>query len=388
MAEGSTRKHRRRPRGEGSIYETAGGRWRGAVVITDPATGLRERRVVSGTSYEQARDRLADLKRDVSSGVGAKGGSRTVAAYVGGWLPALELRVRPATIRGHEQHLKDYILPALGALKLREITPIHVERMMATMLAKGRSPSTARAVRTTLGLVLHDAQRDGLLARNVASLARAPRVERHEMHVLSADETRKLIEGTAEDEFGPLYALAATTGLREGEILGLAWPDVEGLDGPVATLTVRHAMARQRDGSYSLAQPKTSRSRRTIELSASTVRALRHQRSRQNADRLASGQLWQDRDGLVFTDEIGRPLRPWVVSKSFSVALLRLGLPHVRLHDLRHGAASLLLSQGVPLKLVSEQLGHSTLAITADVYSHVDREMKHEVAAALDRALS
>jgi len=388
MAEGS-RKPRRRVRGEGSIYETASGRWRGAVVVVDPTTGLRDRRVVSAPTFELARDRLNALRRDIADGVGAKGSAKTLAAYTEGtWLPGLRLRVRPSTARAHEQHLTAHILPALGQAKLRAITPSAVEHLMGQMQARGLSPSTARAIRTTLGQILHDAQRDGLIVRNAASLARPPRVERHELRILTADQTRQMIDGTADDRLGPLFCVAATTGLRLGEILGLEWPDVD-LEGAQPTLTVRRSLAKGNGrNTYVLAEPKTARSRRTLELGATAARALRRQKARQAADQLAIGpDIWQNVDHLVFTDAAGRPLAPWDASKGFGAALKRLGLPHVRFHDLRHGAASLLLAQGVPLRLVSEQLGHSSIAITGDVYSHIDREQKRAAADALERAI-
>jgi len=384
MAERST-KHRRRARGEGSIYETANGRWRGAVIVTDPATGLRDRRVVSAPTFELARDRLADLKRDVANGVAAKGSSRTLAAYANEtWLPGLRLRVRPSTTRAHEQHLKDYVLPALGALKLREITPSAVERLMGTMLAKGRSGSTARAVRTTLGQVLHDAQRDGLIARNVASLARPPRVERRELRILTADETRQVLDGTAGDTMGPLFAVAATTGLRLGELLGLAWPDLE-LEGATPTLTVRRSLARAAGRNlYALAEPKTNRSRRTIELGSTAARALRRRKARQAAEQLAAGPaLWQNVDSLVFTDEIGRPLHPWLVSREFAVALKRLGLPHVRFHDLRHTHVAHLIAAGEQPLLIARRLGHASAAFTQDRYGHLFEEAGSQAAGAV-----
>jgi integrase len=400
MAERSTKVRTRKEispgairRGEGSIYQTTDAqgrvRYRGAVVVRDPATGLKARRVVSAPTFELAEDRLAKLKNAIASGAGAKGSSKTLSTFVEQtWLPDVGLRVRPSTAQAHAQHFRDYIQPALGALRLREIAPSAVERLMASMLRQGKSASTAKAVRTTLGQILHDAQRDGLVLRNAASLARPPRVERHELRILTAEETRKLLDGTADDPLGPLYATAATTGLRLGELLGLSWPDVE-LDGPRPSLTVRRSLAKaEAKNAYTLAEPKTNRSRRTIELGSTVVRALKRQKARQAADKLAIGpDLWQNVDQLIFTDEAGRPLHPWAVSKGFAAALERLGLPHVRFHDLRHGVASLLLAQGVPLRLVSEQLGHSSIAITGDIYSHIDREQKRAAADALERAI-
>jgi len=384
----ATTPRRRRPRGEGSIYRRTEGGWRGAIIVTDPDTGARVRRLVSGKTQAEVRDRLRDLRRQLEQGIVVKPGHpRTLAAYVAAWLPALRQRVRPATWRAHEQYLRGHVLPALGEATLAQLTPTAVERMTATMIGRALSPTTARGARTTLRLVLRDAERDGLITRNVAALARPPRMERHELGVLTVDETRRLLAGTETDPLGPLYAVAATTGLRQGELLGLAWADVDGLDGPSPALTVRRSLALAAKGRWALAEPKTARSRRTLELGSTAARAVRRQRTRQKEARLVAGDLWQDRDGLVFTDPIGRPLNGSNVTHAFQVALALLGLPRVRFHDLRHGAASLMLAQGVPLKLVSESLGHSSIAITADVYSHLDREQRRESSDAIERAL-
>ena len=385
MTEATTPK-RRRPRGEGSIYVGADGRARGAIVVVDPETGQKIRRVVSGKNKADVREKLAKLRKDLAAGVGVKpGGPKTLAAYAVTWLPALRQRVRPSTWRSHEQYLRLYVLPTIGEAPLAQLTPTSVERMTAGMIRRGLSPTTARGARTTLRMILRDAERDGIVARNVAALARPPRVERRELRVLTAGETRELLEGTVDDELGPLFAVAATTGMRQGETLGLRWEDVE-LSGSSPTLTVRRALARTEHG-FNLTEPKTSRSRRTIELAPAAVAAFRRQKIRQKEAKLAAGDLWQNAHNLVFTDEIGRPLDGSNVTKTFSATLDRLGLPHVRFHDLRHGAASMMLAQGVPLKVVSETLGHSGIAITADVYAHLSREQRREAADAIERAL-
>ncbi len=392
MAEATTAARRRRPRGDGSIYETASGRWRGAIVWEDPATGARRRHTVSGATFEAARDRMRELRRRLEDS-GRPTSRAPLASWLAGWLEAERARVRPATWRAAALHVRSYIAPAIGRLRLDQVRPSDVERMTAGLVARGLSGQTARHARATLRRALADAQRDGLVASNAAALSRPPRAERREVRVLTAGETRALLEGTAADALGPLYALAATTGLRQGELLGLSWADVDGLGdrparrggGPPA-LSVRRSLARAASG-WALAEPKTPRSRRTLELGPTAAAALRRQRARQAGARLAAGDLWQDREGLVFTDALGRPLSGVAVSKAFAAALARLGLPRVRFHDLRHGVASLLLAQGVPLKLVSEQLGHSTIAITADTYAHLDREQRRQAADALERAI-
>ena len=386
MTEPTTTPKRRRTRGDGALFQDTSGRWRGAIVVTDPDTGARVRRAVSGRTQAGVRDRLRELQRDLEQGIGVKSGQpKTLTAYVATWLPALRPRVRPSTWRSHEQYLRLYILPALGGLPLARLVPTSVERMTAAMIGRGLSPTTARGARTTLRMILRDAERDGIVARNVAALARPPRLVRHELRVLTAAETRQLLEGTVDDALGPLFAVAAVTGLRQGEVLGLRRQDVE-LTGPSPTLTVSRSLARTVDG-YELAEPKTARSRRTLDLAPVAVAALRRQRTRQKLARLAAADLWQDTRGLVFTDELGRALRGPNVTHTFSDTLARLGLPHVRFHDLRHGAASMLLAQGVTLKVVSETLGHSGIAVTADTYAHLTSEQRRGAADAIERAI-
>jgi integrase len=386
MAEATTKRSspRRRMRGEGSVYQSADGRWHGAMVTTEPATGARRRYAVSGSSQAVVRDKMAVLRTSLAT-TGRPTSRTSLADYLTTWIAAEQWRVRNSTWRGRELHVRSYIIPAIGKIPLADLRPSDVERLTDGIIASGRSGLTARHARTTLRRALADAERDGLINRNVASLSRPPRVERHAVTVLTADETRRLIDGAGEDEDGPLFVVAASTGLRQGELLGLAWDDVD-LEGFTPTLTVRRALVRTATGTE-LAEPKTARSRRTIELGPVTVRALRRRRTRQKESRLATGDLWQDRDGLVFTDPIGRRMAARHVAESFSLTLARLGLPHVRFHDLRHGYASLLLAQGVPLRLVSEQLGHSTLTITADIYTHLDREQRRQAADAIERAI-
>jgi integrase len=256
--------------------------------------------------------------------------------------------------------------------------------MQAHVMKGGRSARTARMARIVLASALGDAVRDGLVARNAAKLARPPRVERPELRVLGAEQVRRFLTFTADHPDGPLYALAVSSGLRQGELLGLSWTDV---DLEAGQLTVRRSLARNADGNFSLSAPKTQRSRRTIALPAVGVDALRRQRQRLEEMRGVAGSAWQDRDDLVFTDVVGRPLMGYNVTRDFSKSLEEAGLPHVRFHDLRHTMATLAIGSGASLRTVSDALGHSSITVTADVYAHVTPEMKREVAVAIGRAL-
>jgi len=371
--------HTRRSNGEGSVYRTAEGRWRASLILTHPDGDRRVRRVVSGRSRAEVVRKLDALKREARGGYVS---GELTGVYLARWIEGVRPRLRPATHREYSRHVRSYFTP-LADVPLTALTPGHVEGMLAGMLAAGLSPMTAAHARATLRRALHDAERDGLVSRNVAGLARPPRITRREMHPLTAAEVRDLIDATRQDEHGPLWALAVGSGLRLGELLGLRWED---FDPEARQLVVRRAMARASDGGWELAEPKTARSRRTVMLPAIARHALLRRRERQEADKQAAGTAWQDRIGMVFTDTVGRPLQPPNVSDEWRRTRRRLRIG-VRLHDLRHTAATLMLGAGAPLKVVSDALGHSTIAITADTYAHVTPELRREAADAMDRAL-
>lgn len=370
----------RRSRGEGMIYEAPDGRVRGSLLLPHPDGTKSVRRWVSGRTRAEVVRKLDDLRK--ASEVGYPTGEAT-AAYLARWIVTVRPRLRAATHREYARHVTAYWTPLIGPVELARLTPAHVERAMAALGERGLSSQTIRHARSTLRRALHDAERDGLVNRNVAALARPPALVRPEMRALTADEAGRLIAATADDPFGPLFALAIGSGLRLGEMLGLAWSDI---DLPGRSLTVRRSLSRAHAGGYELAEPKTKRSRRTVMLPAVALDALRRQKARQAVVRLAAGTAWQDGRGLVFTDDVGRSPAPETVSRAFRDAADRLGLP-VRLHDCRHTAASLMLAAGVPLKVVSEALGHSSIAITADTYSHVTPDLMRTAADAMDRAL-
>jgi integrase len=370
---------RRRSYGSGSVYRTADGRWRGATVVLDPATGKRTRRTVSGPTAAATRHELDKLRA-----TGNPSTSMRTADWLAAWLPTVRLRVAPSTFRGYESVVRAVQTSPIGNTPLGSLTPSAVERMTAAMVASGLSARTAGMARKILRLALRQAIRDGLVTRNVAAEARPPRIEPFAARTLTAAEARRLIETTVDDEFGPLWVLLLSTGLRQGEALGLAWTDV---DTSAGTLTVRRALAKGWDGKPALGAPKSDRSRRTIGLPVTAREALNRRKVRQDADLAAAGSAWQDRDGLVFTDAVGRPLMGRYVTPALRAALSRAGLPAIRCHDLRHTAATLQLAAGVPLAVISRTLGHSTIAVTADIYAAVTPDLRREAADAMDRAL-
>jgi integrase len=395
---GAKRKRsRRRSSGEGSVYPFDGA-WRGAVTWTD-SDGAQHKRTVRGATSSEARQRLDKLRAEFRLGtIAPPGQTLTVGEYLRTWLDRYRVVVRPGSWRGAESHVRVYLVPALGRIGLAKLTAPDVERALASFLVTGRpdrpakrtrgrqnkggiSAQTVSHIRATLRRALSDAVRDGLVVRNAGADARPPRVPHRAITYLSARDLHLLIDATADDPYGPIYALAASTGLRLGEVLALSWADVD--DG---NLTVRRSLSWTPTG-WALSEPKTARSRRTLLLPLVARRALETQRTRQAFARRAAGSAWQDRDGLVFTDAAGRPLRPEYVSRDFGPARDAAGVPRVRFHDLRHSAATALLAEGVPLAVISKWLGHAGIAITAAAYAAVVPELDRDARDAMDRAL-
>ncbi len=371
-------------RGRGSIYPISNGTWRGAAIVTDPSSGRRIRRYLSGPSADSVLAKMTDLQSEVARGVTSAGPKLKTGTYLARWIDGLGSTVRPATERGYRQHVEGYWIPLIGSVPLARLAPRDVEQAMATLTARGLSATTVRGARATLRRCLGRAIRDGLIARNPASLATPPRQPHREIEYLPIPAIRRVIEATAGDELGAAWTIALTTGVRLGELAALSWSDVGPDD---LTLTVRRALARDASGGWSLGETKTARSRRTVPLPAAARAALADQRGRQDAARARAGNAWQGRrDDLIFTDSLGRPIPPGTLSKAWRETADRLGVD-VPFRALRHSAATAWLTSGVPLVLVSEALGHTGVSITVAHYSAIAPELRQATASAMDRAL-
>lgn len=377
MAESSSRQRGRH--GDGTIYTTADGRLRAAITVPHALTGEPVRRYLSGRTDAEIKRKLKDARAER-----ATGRTPTVATWGERWLALVAQRVRPSTLNVYRVAIRRHVIPTLGRIELGRLRPSDVEGMTSRMIAAGSAASTAALARRVLVICLTDAARDGLIARNVAQLARAPRTAEPVRRALSGDEVRSFLAAVGDDPLGPLVALGIATGLRRGELLALRWSDV---DEAAGTLTVARSLSRAAGAGYAIADPKSRRAHRTIALPALARDALRRQAEAQARDREAAGTAWQDRAVYVFTDPIGRLLHPESVTSAWRALVARTGIGHLRLHDLRHTAATLSLSAGIPVQDVADMLGHSSASITLDVYSHAVAEGPRRVADAMDRAL-
>lgn len=234
-------------------------------------------------------------------------------------------------------------------------------------------------------MAIGDALRWQLVVRNVCDAVDPPRVPKKEMQALTGEQAQQFLEAAQGDSLEALYVLALTTGMRRGELLGLKWTD---LDLALGILQVKRTMSRLANKGFTVSEPKTAKSRRKIHLTQLAIEALKRHRIRQNEARLAAGPAW-DEQGWVFCNTIGRPLEAGnMLRRSFRPILIKAGLPMIRFHDLRHSAASLLLSLGVHAKIVQELLGHSQIGLTLDTYSHVLPSLQEEAVSRLNTLLS
>ncbi len=370
----------KRGNNEGSIRKRADGTWEARISLNGG-----KRVSLYGKTRKIVADKLAEALRDSNKGLPVTLHERTpLATYFDDWLVRTQPTIRASTHRRYRELLA-HTRPDIGTVALAKLTPAQLDRVYARLQApidgggEGLSPSTVRRVHTVMHKALKDAVLEGLVARNVADIARPPKNQDFEPQLWTLEQVRTFLHATAQDRLGPLYLLAALTGLRSGELLGLRWQDVD-LDAQV--LQVRVALAR--DGR--LAPPKTRAGRRRVELSRMAALALRRQRRQQAEERLALGPAWHESD-QVSTSTVGTLLDGVNTLKAFHRFLTKAELPRIRLHDLRHLQASLLLAAGVHPKVVSERLGHSRTAVTLDVYSHVMPSLQRDAADLLDRLL-
>lgn len=293
------------------------------------------------------------------------------------------VKVRPSTLDRYRQEVRLYIGPALGAVRLDQLTAAQVSRFYRDQLQR-LSPGSVRRLHALLRRSLTVAVRWQVIAWNPVSAVDPPSVETSEVHPFSVDEARRFVAAVSGDRLEARWLLAVVVGMRQGEVLGLSWEDVDLDQG---TARVRQALQYRSGSGLQLVPPKTMRSRRTVPLTDGLVEALKLRRKHQDADRGAAGEFWEEW-GLVFTTKVGTPFSPRNDYRGFRQILDGAGLRQVRLHDLRHTAASLMLTQGVPARVVMQTLGHSQIDITLNTYSHVSPELSRDAATRMQALFS
>lgn len=363
----------RRGRGEGTLRKRPDGRWEGRYWVEE-YPGWK-RKAVYGATRQEAQERLREAI--AANDGGLRPSRETIASYLTAWLDGARLTTRRRTYQSYAQMVRDHIVPHLGRTRLDRLQPQQVRQLYARLVEQGLSAKTVRNIHTCLHVALEQAVSDRVLASNPAHAVQPPRVPRAEMEHLTEDQTRRVLDAAAGDPYEALWVLAITTGMREGELAGLRWQAVD-LDR--ARLQVVAEVEGRTRAEARIAEVKTRRSRRQVELGTAAVSALHRHREHQ----VAAGIL---PTGFVFTCPDGRHLMGYQIYDRWTRLRARAGVPDIPFHSLRHTAATLLLIQGVHPKVVSEMLGHANVSITLDRYSHVVPTLHREAARAMDSLL-
>lgn len=371
----------RRDKGSGSISQRPNGRWRCQIPLPN-GRRVSHDCASKDEAVRWGRQQLAG----VDQGLDVSPQRLTVEHLVRRWLEVCQHTLRTTTYQSYAGECERHILPELGRYKLAALRPDHLQQYYARELAAGLSARTVQYHHALIRAALNQAVRWGLVARNVTAAVRPPRVERPQRQTLATAQVTHLLQVARTAKGGrwyPLLALALLTGMRQGELLGLHWRDVDLERG---VLEVLYTAQRVRGNGIVMAEPKTERSRRQVHLAPMAVTALRAHYKAQLQERLIVGRDWDDQD-LVFCTHAGRPLSARNVVREFDLLLEAAELPHIRFHDLRHITATFLQSLGVAPAVVQELLGHAEVSTTLDFYSHAALSMQADAVLQLQHAL-
>jgi integrase len=379
---GQRRKERKRSvHGGGSVYQRRSeGRKRWVAAMKDPETGKRLERYAK--SEKEAYAFLEQMKSDIRQGTLVTASHQTTGKYLQEWFEHIQKQaVRPTTYLKQESLLNSAILPAIGHIQLQKLAPQHIQKLYSKKLDEGWKPSSIRNLHKIVHKALGNAVRWKLVPRNVCDLVTLPREGRHTPQTLTKEQTVRLLQAARGHPLEPLIVLALTTGMRHGEIAALRW---SAINFEERILQVERTVTYISRHGFIEGEPKTEKSRRSIVLPRFVMQALQRCRLSQEVTRLEAGDLWQDRD-LVFSNAFGEYRHPAATIKAFHRLLVSAGLPRMRIHDLRHSAATLLIMvMKMPANLVQELLGHDDIETTLGLYTHADTEMQRAMMDRLD----
>lgn len=360
---------KKRGQGEGGLYYSESkGRWIAVLDLGRGPDGTRRRIKLFGATRAEARRRLEEAQKAAAAGLTSDDQRTTVAEFCAYWLkhglPAAAQS--PNTLANIEWAVNSHIVPRIGNRRLRELTADDVDKLMRDMATAGYSKHTMVRVHGELARILRFAERRGKVMRNVATLVDVPAGPKKRGRSLTVPEAKALLDASKDDRLEALYVTGLLMGLRPGELLGLSWAAVDLGKG---RLRVSQSLKREHN-KLVIGEPKTLRSRRTLDMPELVVEALKRHRDAQAKERVDAGDAWQD-TGLVFTTAVGTPIDPSNLRREFAKLTRKAGIGHWHPHELRHSAASLLSAAGVPIEQISDVLGHEGPRTTAAVYRHL-----------------
>ncbi|MEX1248668.1 MAG: site-specific integrase [Anaerolineales bacterium] len=362
---------------EGTIYQRPNGKWRAQILLNGG------RLSVTADTRSEAQAWLRATRNQIESGLTLRGAKTTYGEFLTEWLETAKQRLTIGTHYSYSQLAKKYIRPALGKIKLRELNPSVIQRFYNQKVAEGVGLRTVQKAHTVIHASLNAALKMGLIGRNPDDATQPPKPTHREMRFFNQAEVKRLLQTAKrlEDRNFALYFIAIVTGMRQGELLGLKW---ENVDLEKGILNVKFSLTRLPGGSLKRQKPKTKSSERSVKLGKDSIAVLKEQRQRLQREAERSNGYWQE-TGHVFASSVGTPIDPTNLTRQFNHFLKVAGLTKVRFHDLRHTAASLMLNNGVDVLVASRRLGHAKPSITLDVYGHLIPSVQAEAADVMDR---
>ena len=369
---------KRRGNNEGTITKLQSGTYRAFVTLD----GNR----LTHTAKTRAECQLWIRKTldQIDEGLTFKGSQTTLAEFLSGWLVTVKSSLRPKPAQQYESMVVNHINPVLGSEKLKNLRPAHIDNFYQNRIKAGVGVRTIRYCHSVLHSAMVKAVRLGLLTHNPVDGATQPRLIQKEITIMDENQIMQFLIAARENRHEALFHIAVKTGMRQSELLGLKWIDLDWTSG---MLHVRRQVQRVDGKGYEFAEPKTKTGRRTILLGEASLQMLRKQLERQTLEKKIAGARWKEND-LIFASTLGTPTDLRNLFREYKQVLLNAGLPEMRFHDLRHTAASIMLKHNIPVFTVSRILGHSKPSVTLDIYTHMIPGMQDEVAKIMDEVIT
>jgi len=352
----------------------------------DATTGKYKYQWVSikGTKKD-AEQRLSEILHQLDNGTFMKPSKTTLGEYFEKWLSDyVKPNLSPRGFERYQGIITKHLIPDFGSITLTQLKPEHLQKHYTAKLNEGLSARTIRYHHAVIHKALQTAVKWGLVSRNVADGVDVPRIHRNEMQTWDEDDITRFLEIAKDSSYYALFHTALYTGMRRSELLGLKWTDVDFIFSQVY---VNRSLHHLKNGSYVFTEPKSAKSRRTIALSPSAILTLKEHKEKQALERAMLGIPLKDVD-LVFSTLEGKPLRPNTITRAWTMLAARAGVKVIRLHDARHTHASIMLKQGIHPKIVQERLGHASISMTLDTYSHVAPGLQQAAAESFDKLLN
>lgn len=363
---------------EGSIFQQPNGKWRAQVSIQG------KRQSSTFKAKEECRTWIRQMLEQEEQGHDYTGSLTTLKEFLQQWLETAQLSLRPKTFIQYQALSCNHIIPHIGLMKLKDLRQDKVEEYYAGLISQGIGPRTVQMIHSILHRAMEKAVRYGLLLRNPVHGASLPKWRPPEMQVFDDGQVNQFLMAARGSNYEALYHLAIVTGMRQGELFGLKWIDVQWQTG---SLHIRRQVQSVPGQGWVFSDPKTRAGKRVVLIGEGTLKVLRVHKQRQQQQIALAGDRWKNHD-LIFTSGIGTPLNPSNLRLDFNRVLDQAGLHRIRFHDLRHTTASLMLNHNIPVIVASRRLGHSKPSVTLDIYGHLYHEMQGEAAKVMDELVT